>query len=124
MYRVAGVGQVASSVPATTTGGKMYVVGPRRVWTRGPGGRWRSVSKARLKAAGVGCACGCGDQCGMGQTATPSIANLPSDISTTLQDIFVNPDGSLNWAAVGMGGFVGILLFVNWGNTTKKRVRG
>lgn len=121
MYRVAGVGQVSAPITAAP---RLVVVGPRRVWTRGPGGRWRSVSKARLKAAGVGCACGCGDQCGgggMGQAA--SLSQIGTDAGSLISDVFQNSDGSVNWTVVAFAGAAAALVFVNWGHTTRRGKR-
>lgn len=82
------------------------------------------------RARGLGCGCGCGGSCsqqqipGVGQVVaspTYSFANLGTDVSNLASDLFLNSDGSLNWTAVGFAGVAAALIFVNWGNTTRRR---
>ena len=78
----------------------------------------------RVATPGLNCACGvagCGCA-GMGQAQ--SLSQVGSDFTTVLSDLFLNPDGSLNYAALGFAMFAAGLIFVNWGNTTKKRFGG
>lgn len=100
-------------------------------------GRVRGLGSARR---GLGCGCGCGGGCGQQQipgvgqvvattapaatTSAYSFTNLGTDITSLAGDLFLNSDGSPNWTAIGFAGFVGILIYVNWGNTTSKRYRG
>jgi hypothetical protein len=98
-------------------------------------GRVRGLGSAR---GGLGCGCGCGGGCGQQQqmpgvgqvvattapaTTVPtySVSNLGTDASTLLSDLYLNSDGSLNYVAVGLTVVVGALVFVNWGNTTRRR---
>jgi hypothetical protein len=109
-------------------------MGRVRVVTRGV---WRHVERGLGSVrCGLGCGCGCGGGCsqqipGVGQVVattapattvpTYSVSNLGTDASTLLSDLYLNSDGSLNYVAVGLTVVVGALVFVNWGNTTKRR---
>jgi len=122
MYQViSGMGQVMR-VPPTVPAPRRVVVGPRRVFAQGPGGHWWVRPRAGLK--GIGCGCGCGGDCNQGIGQAQSVSQVATDFTTVLGDVFLNSDGSLNWTAIGFAGLGAILLYVNWGNTTKKRYKG
>ncbi len=75
----------------------------------------------RVATPGLNCACGvagCGCA-GMGQAQ--SLSQVGSDFTTVLSDLFLNPDGSLNYAAVAFAGVAIALVAVNWGHTTRRR---
>ncbi len=103
MYEtLTGMGQTAATMPAAAHVPylRRLIVGPRRVYAQGGGGRWYVTPRR-----GVGCAC----DNGLGQTA--SVSNVPSDITTLLSDLYVNSDGSMNWTAIALTAGVGYLLF-------------
>lgn len=134
MYRTStapGMGQTSTPILSTAFPSNFQVgpggnvaVGPQRVYVRGPHGRWWSAPRRRrpvvsVPATGVGCGCaGGGCNCnGMGQ----SVSNVPSDLWNTVQDLFLNADGSINVTAVALAGVTGFLVFANWGNTTRRK---
>ena len=136
-----GIGQISVATPILSTAparaAHAVLVGPRRVWTRGPKGgllvrkrgdpgTWQPARR-RVGSTpnGIGCGCSGMQGCGCsGMGPAQSLSQVAGDFTTVLQDAFLNSDGSLNWAAVTFAGFGAILIFVNWGNTTKKRYGG
>lgn len=138
MYQVAtpatGFGQTnATPILSTAPRPHVVVVGPRRVWTRGPKGgllvrkrgapgTWqparRPVSTPAAGMSGCGCANGCGCA-GMGQAST--LSQIGTDFTTLLADVFENSDGSLNMTAVAVAGVAAGLIFLNWSHTTRRK---
>ena len=118
MYQVAtppGMGQTSTApIVLAAPPTRRVVVGPRRIWAQGPGGRWWARPRRGISGCG---GCGCA---GMGQA---TLSNVGTDVWNALTDVFTNADGSLNLPAVGFAGFGAILIYVNWGNTTKKRFK-
>ena len=139
MYQVVtpnGMGQAVTTPILSTAPAHIakVLVGPHRLWTRGPGGgvvvrkrgapgTWHRAKRPTAGTAtpGMGCGCagvqGCGCA-GMGQAS--SLSQVGSDFTTLLSDIFENSDGSLNWTAVAFAGVAGVLIFANWGHTTRR----
>ena len=135
-----GIGQTSVATPILSTAparaAHAVLVGPRRVWTRGPKGgllvrkrgdpgTWQPARR-RVGSTpnGIGCGCsgmqGCGCS-GMGQAT--SFTQVGSDVGNVLADVFENADGSLNYTTIGFAVAAAALIFVNWGHTTRRGKR-
>jgi hypothetical protein len=57
----------------------------------------------------------------MGQAT--SFAQVGSDVSNVLADVFENADGSLNYTTIAFAAAASFLIFMNWGHTTRRGKR-